>query len=243
MTNPNLTHIFVLRDRSYSMNSIKEQTDSGFDEFIAAQREVDGECLVTLVDFDDQYEVVYARKPLNEVPPSNLQPRGNTALHDSLGKLIEDAGRELASLPEDKRPGSVIFVVLTDGEQNAHLGNPRRNGIFYPQNNWYSPSVETATYKLYTASQLRELIKRQQDVYSWNFYFLGANQDAVLVGGDLGFYASNSLTYTGQNTGAAFAATATSTANYRTNVMRGISHGEAVIAAAFTDEDRTAATE
>jgi hypothetical protein len=63
MTNTNLTHLYFLLDRSGSMNSIVEDTVGGFDAFIAEQRETPGECRVTLAQFDDAYEEVYADSP------------------------------------------------------------------------------------------------------------------------------------------------------------------------------------
>lgn len=239
MTDPNLTHIYMLRDRSGSMLDIKRQTDSGFDEFIAVQKAADGECRVTLVDFDHDYEIVFSNLPVDEVPKSNLQPRGSTALHDSLGKFITDTGRELRALPEDERPGSVVFVVLTDGMQNASLG-----GSWAWNPTMVSDSgINEFGFKHYTARELKKMIKHQQDAYSWNFYFLGANQDAILVGGELGFLGSNSLTYSGANTNIAMAAVGNSVVTYRGAMTKGASYGAAVASATFTDEDRTAATE
>ena len=63
MTDPNLTHLYFLLDRSGSMNSIVEDTVGGFDAFIAEQRTTPGECRVTLAQFDDHYEEVYADRP------------------------------------------------------------------------------------------------------------------------------------------------------------------------------------
>lgn len=237
MTDKNLTHIYLLRDRSYSMTSIKEQTDVGFNVFIEKQKEVPGECLVTLVDFDDKYEVVYSNLPLSQVPVSNLQPRGNTALYDSLGKLIEDTGRELAKLPENRRPASVVFAVLTDGYQNASLGGNTS------LNNYWGAPEPSHWYKHFTAPQLKTMIEEQQTKYSWNFYFLGANQDAILVGGDLGFYSTNSLTYSGEYVASAMASAANSVSAFRGATASGVSYGEAILAAAFTDSDRTEATD
>ena len=68
MTNPDLTHLYFLLDRSGSMQSIREDTIGGFDAFIADQRTQPGECRVTLAQFDDRYEEVYADRPVAEVP-------------------------------------------------------------------------------------------------------------------------------------------------------------------------------
>ncbi len=216
MTDQNLTHILAILDRSGSMQSIKADTEGGFNSYIEEQKKVEGETYVSLVQFDTEYEVVYTTKPLNEVPKLNLVPRGGTALHDAIGKAVTAKGEELAALPEDKRPGSVVVLVLTDGWENSS--------------------------KEWTGDAVKKLVKQQQDDYEWNFIFMGSNQDAVLVGATLGFLPTNSLTYTGANTQSAFASAAASTATYRSARAAGQTYDVALASAAFTDEDREAAT-
>lgn len=169
MTNPDLTLIAVLLDRSGSMQSIKSDTEGGFRAFIEEQRKVPKTIEVTLARFDTEYECVYANRPLAEVPPLDLQPRGMTALYDAVGRLVTDVGAELAKRPEPERPGTVIVVVLTDGHENS-------------SREWSHTAVKS-------------LITQQQDVYNWNFLFLGANMDAVAIGTQMGFDPSNSITY------------------------------------------------
>lgn len=212
MTNLNLTHVVAILDRSGSMQSIKTDTEGGFNAFIEEQKKVDGKCYVTLTQFDSQFETVYDTVPLALVPKLNLVPRGNTALHDAIGRAVTEKGEQLAKLPESERPASVIVVVLTDGWENAS--------------------------REWTAEAVKNLVKQQQDVYSWNFIFMGSNQDAVLTGGNLGFLRTNSLTYTGVNTESAFVSAARSTSNYRNSVASGASYAVATASAAFSDEDR-----
>ena len=119
MTRSDLTHLYFLLDRSGSMQSIKSDIEGGFAAFVDEQRKGAGECRATLAQFDDVYELVYADRPLVDVPPLDLQPRNMTALHDAMGRLITDAGASLAALPEDQRPGTVIVAIMTDGLENA----------------------------------------------------------------------------------------------------------------------------
>ena len=161
MTNPTLTHLYFPLDRSGSMNTIVDDTVGGFDAFIAEQRRVTeggaGECRVTLAQFDDAYEEVYADRPIADVPSLILQPRGTTALLDSIGRLVIDrSGKRLAALPEDQRPGTVIVGIMTDGLENA-------------SREWSHP-------------QVKQLIEKQTSDYQWQFLQLGADQDAVEVG-------------------------------------------------------------
>jgi hypothetical protein len=183
MTDPRRTLIAVLLDRSGSMETIKSDTEGGFNAFIDSQRGQAGDVRVTLAQFDTDYDVVYANRPVREVPVLDLQPRGMTALYDAVGRLITDIGAELAALPEAQRPGSVVIVVLTDGHENS-------------SREWTHEAVSTA-------------IRRQESEYSWDFLFLGANMDAVAVGEQLGFRPDKSITYQASSEGVAgvFAAT------------------------------------
>ncbi|MCP9275192.1 vWA domain-containing protein [Mycolicibacterium arenosum] len=169
MTDPARTLIAALLDRSGSMESIKSDSEGGFNALIADQRTEPGEARVTLAQFDTEYEVVYANRPIADVGPLVLQPRGMTALLDSVGRLITDVGAELSALPEEERPGKVIVVVVTDGMENS--------------------STE------WTVDAVKKVIKRQQDEYAWEFIFLGANMDAVEVGRRMGFAADRSMTF------------------------------------------------
>jgi hypothetical protein len=139
---------------------------------------------VTLAQFDTHYEVVYSERFIADVPAMDLQPRGMTALYDAVGRLITDIGAELATRPDQDRPGTVVVVVLTDGHENS--------------------SVE------WSREAVRAAIKRQETDYSWDFVFLGANMDAVETGRTLGFQADKSMTYDASESGVGnvFAATA-----------------------------------
>lgn len=169
MTDSRLTHIYLLLDRSGSMQSIKTDTEGGFAAFVEEQRRAEGECLVTLAQFDDRYEVVYAARPVADVPPLDLQPRGTTALLDALGRLVTEAGAELAGLPEERRPGTVVVAVMTDGLENSS--------------------------REWTHAAIRALVEQQTRDYSWQFLYMGADQDAIEVGRDLGVPTGTSVTY------------------------------------------------
>lgn len=175
MTNPQLSLVAALLDRSGSMQTIADDTRGGFDSFIGKEREQDGNTVVTLAQFDQQYELVYSSQPIRTVPPLVLQPRGSTALYDAIGRLITDVGVELAAVPEDERPGSVTVVVMTDGHENAS--------------------------KEWTNTAVRALIAQQEKDYQWDFVFLGSNIDAVDVGTDLGFARDKSMTYVSTTVG------------------------------------------
>ena len=181
MTRLDLTHIYFLLDRSGSMQSIKPDIEGGFAAFVDEQRRGPGECRATLAQFDDVYEVVYADRPVADVPPLDLQPRNMTALHDAMGRLITDTGSKLAALPESRRPGTVIVAIMTDGLENAS--------------------------KEWTGTSIKALVSQQTNAFNWTFMYMGADQDAVEVGTSLGIGRDHAVTY-GRNKSAAAMATA-----------------------------------
>lgn len=188
------TDITIILDRSGSMNSVKDDTIGGFNSFVEEQQKVAGEAVLSLVQFDDQYDVVYLDKDINsadKLTNETFQPRGMTALFDAVGRTINSVGKRLALVSENDRPNKVLFVIMTDGFENA--------------------SVE------YNAAQVSEMIKTQRNVYSWEFMFIGANQDAVLSAQQIGIPMQAALTYAANTEGtrAAFGSMAKKVAGYR----------------------------
>jgi hypothetical protein len=217
MTNPNLTHLYFLLDRSGSMQSIKDDTEGGFNAFIEEQRRQPGECRVTLAQFDDQYEEVYRDLPLADVPPLHLLPRGSTALLDSIGRLLGETGSRLASMPEDQRPGIVVVGIMTDGHENAS--------------------------RELTHAHVKGMIEQQTKDYSWQFLYLGADQDAIEVGSSIGVSPAHSMTYSRGRVAAAMAATSRNIGRTRSAVAAGATLQEAAIHMAYDDAQRAAASE
>ena len=150
MTDKNLTEIVTIIDRSGSMESLKTETISGFNNFVQEQKKIAGKVNFTLVQFDDQYQIDYSGADINDIKPldeSSYVPRGMTALLDAVGKTIITVGERLAELEEDQRPGQIIFLIITDGHENH--------------------SQE------YRADKIKEMVKHQTDKYNWTFIFMG----------------------------------------------------------------------
>lgn len=168
MANQNLTQLVFLLDRSGSMQSIKSDVIGGFSAFVEEQRVAEGDCVVTLAQFDGLYEVVYHKIPITSVPALTLEPRGRTALLDSMGKLITDTAAEINMLAEDDKPGTVVVAIMTDGLENASTEWHRRD--------------------------IKSLVE-QQTAAGWEFMYMGADQDAVEVGRGMGIKAEQAVTY------------------------------------------------
>ena len=121
------TYIMMLIDRSGSMSRLRDDTIGGFNTFIAEQRKVPGKAVLTLAQFDDQFQIDYEAKDILVVPdltPETFVPRGGTALRDALARLMISSGAKLSAMPEDERPENVICVVITDGRENASKETP-----------------------------------------------------------------------------------------------------------------------
>ncbi|KKK37540.1 von Willebrand factor type A [Mesobacillus campisalis] len=174
--NTNLTEIIFLLDRSGSMAGLEKDTVGGFNAFIQKQCQLEGETRVTAVLFDDQYEVLWDGVEASAARLGDqYYVRGCTALLDAAGKTIVDVGNRLARTSEENRPGKVIFVITTDGEENA--------------------STE------FTYEKLKQLIHHQQEKYNWEFIFMGANIDAAAEAGSLGIDNSRAYQFEGTEKG------------------------------------------
>lgn len=171
------TDILAIIDRSGSMEHIQDATEEGFNGFVRTQRETPGDCALSLYQFDDRYEAVFEDRPIAQVGPYQLVPRGTTALLDALGRTITARGAHYAALPEEQRPARVVVVVVTDGRENAS--------------------------REYTLGQVKELVTRQQEVYQWQFVFLGANMDAMAEARGLGISMDHAMSFSADEEGVA----------------------------------------
>ncbi|WP_409252925.1 vWA domain-containing protein [Bacillus sp. SCS-153A] len=169
--NKNLTEVVFLLDRSGSMAGLEKDTIGGFNRFVRKQSELAGNTLVTTILFDDRYEVLSQGTPAEEVQltEKDYYVRGCTALLDAVGRSIVDAGQRFAKTPEEQRPGKVIFAITTDGWENAS--------------------------REFTYEKIKEMIKHQQEKYSWEFIFMGANIDVAQEADNLGVSAENAYTF------------------------------------------------
>lgn len=175
--NNDYTDITIILDRSGSMAAILEPTIQGYNTFINEQRKQPGKLLISRVIFDDVIETPELAVPIaqaSELNTRNFVPRNGTALFDAIGTTIENVGKRLAAMSEQDRPGKVLIVIITDGQEN--------------------------TSHAYRSGDIKEMINHQRNKYNWQFSYLGANQDAVLAGSSIGIGAQASYTF-GHNAG------------------------------------------
>ncbi len=205
------THIAVILDRSGSMESIASAMQNGLRSFLSEQKSVEGKCRVTIAQFDHEYELLHNDVSLRKISPSSLFliPRGSTALYDAIGETLTSLDRSINRAPLSKKPDKVIVVIVTDGFENASM---RWNKM-----------------------QIRDLINKCQK-NEWEFTFLGANQDAIMSGGDIGIHPRSSMTYapTDVGIGSTWTSLGNATRNYRYGVAANL---------AYTQADRDAAVD
>lgn len=175
--NPNLTEIIFILDRSGSMAGLEADTIGGYNQFLNTQSQKSGELRVTTVLFDHEYECLYQSVcPENAVLTERQYfVRGCTALYDAVGQAVTHTGLRLAETPEPERPSKVIVVITTDGCENAS--------------------------KAYTHQQIQNMIRRQQEKYSWEFLFFGANIDVENVAQTIGVQADRAFSYEADSAG------------------------------------------
>lgn len=151
-----LTEIVFILDRSGSMAGLEADTIGGFNAMIEKQKKEPGEALVSTVLFDNVSEVIHDRVDIQEIEPMtdrDYYVRGCTALLDAVGKAIHHIGNVHKYAREEDRPEKTLFVITTDGMENAS--------------------------RLYTYDRLKAIIECQKEKYGWEFIFLGANIDAA----------------------------------------------------------------
>lgn len=174
----NLTEIIFILDRSGSMGCLVEDTIGGFNAMINSQKAEPGDAFVTTVLFDDKYDLLHDRidiQQIENITEKEYYARGMTALLDAVGKTINSIGTRLNSTREEQRPDKVLFVITTDGLENAS--------------------------REYNKTQIKEMIQHQQSKYNWTFMFLGANMDAVGEAASLGINTDFARNYTASSIG------------------------------------------
>jgi uncharacterized protein YegL len=123
--NQEITEIAFILDRSGSMQSLGEAAIAGFNQFLRDQQEAPDPARLTLVLFDDQYEVPVDNVPVSEILPLDTVtyvPRGSTALLDAIGRTIESFHTRIAPMQKHNRPCQVVFAIFTDGFENTSPG-------------------------------------------------------------------------------------------------------------------------
>lgn len=175
--NKNLTEIIFLLDRSGSMAGLESDTIGGFNTLVEKQCKLEGKTMLTAALFDDKYELIWNGVDASKVKLTGEEyyVRGTTALLDAVGKTILDVGRRLSQTDKEKGTGNVLFVITTDGMENAS--------------------------REFSVQKIKEMISHQEEKYGWEFIFIGANIDAVKEAGNVGINMESAYNFEASSVG------------------------------------------
>ncbi|MDD6212267.1 MAG: VWA domain-containing protein [Clostridiales bacterium] len=176
----NVTELVFILDKSGSMQGLEKDTIGGYNSMLEQQYKLDGECIITTVLFDNRYELLHDRIPLEAIKPMTDRDYcvgGSTALLDAIGKTIHKIALVQKNTLKEYHAERVMFVIITDGEENAS--------------------------HQYSAEKVREMIQHKKKSCGWEFIFLGANIDAVGTAGRFGIDADRAVDYVPDEKGTA----------------------------------------
>ena len=160
------------------MGGLEADTIGGFNAMLKKQQATDGACSITTVLFDNRYELLHDRidiKAVGRMTDKEYQVGGSTALLDAIGRTVHKIDNAQKHTAEDYRAEKVLFVIITDGEENSS--------------------------REYTAEMVRALIERQKEQYGWEFIFLGANIDAIETAGRYGIAPNRAVDFIADSEG------------------------------------------
>ncbi len=156
------TEIVFILDASGSMAGLEDDTVGGFNSLVEKNREEPGEATVSTILFSNESRVVHDRLDIRAVPRLTRRDYrccGCTALLDAVGGAIKHVDLVQGVLSEGYRADKVLFVITTDGMENAS--------------------------RRFTYPRVRRMIERRREL-GWEFLFIGANIDAASEAGHLG---------------------------------------------------------
>jgi hypothetical protein len=175
----NYFYFAAVLDRSGSMGEKGkiEEARKGFNEFIKDKKSKNYLADITLTIFDDQIDTLYSGnlQGCPDLTEQNFSPRGMTALYDAIGKTVIEIGKILSSKSEEERPSKVIVTIITDGLENVS--------------------------KEFSSTRIGEIIKEQQEKYSWEFLFMGADENSIINAQQINIPKGNTTLYANNSVG------------------------------------------
>jgi len=173
-----LTELVFILDKSGSMSGLESDTIGGYNSMLKKQQSIEDECHITTVLFDNYYELLHDRidiKAVSLITEKEYQVGGSTALLDAIGNTIHKIGNAQKHTAENYRAEKVMFVIITDGEENSS--------------------------REYSAEKVKAQIERQKTKFGWEFIFLGANIDAVQTARRFGIAPDRAIDYLADSEG------------------------------------------
>jgi hypothetical protein len=200
VTDKNYTRIVIIADHSGSMGEVADPphtkaqlTTKGIHHLVTEQKAQPGKLTFSMTEFDTSRDIVEANGDGSRILAWTCHPSGGTALLDAVGFGITETGAELAAMPEDDRPGRVIVVVATDGEENSSHEYSGVEGL----------------------ARVKSMITEQISKYGWDFVFIGTELDAFQAGHSMGIATASTLPVAAGGTMDAYLVTSEAVASAR----------------------------
>lgn len=211
------TEIVYILDRSGSMSGLEADTIGGFNSMMDKQKKTGEKAVVSTVLFDDECEVIHDRVPIEKIEKmtdKQYYVRGCTALLDAVGGAIHHIGNVHKYTREEDRPEKTIFVITTDGMENAS--------------------------SRYSRERIEKMVKKQQKKYGWEFIFIGANIDAYAEAQKYGIRKDRTVNYVSDGAGTGIVYAGVSKAVCSVMMADNVKEAERNLGASGWDEDITA---
>ncbi len=208
------TEIVYILDRSGSMSGLEADTIGGFNSMMEKQKKTGEKAVVSTVLFDDECEVIHDRVPIEKIEKmtdKQYYVRGCTALLDAVGGAIHHIGNLHKHAREEDRPEKTIFVITTDGMENAS--------------------------SRYSREKIEKMVKKQQKKYGWEFIFIGANIDAYAEAQKYGIRKDRTVNYVSDSAGTGIVYAGVSKAVCSVMMADSVEEAERNIGASGWDED------
>lgn len=210
------TEIVYILDRSGSMSGLEVDTIGGFNSMMEKQKKTGEKAVVSTVLFDDECEVIHDRVPIEKIEKmtdKQYYVRGCTALLDAVGGAIHHIGNVHEYAREEDRPEKTIFVITTDGMENAS--------------------------SRYSREKIEKMVKKQQKKFGWEFIFIGANIDAYAEAQKYGIRKDRTVNYVSDGTGTGIVYDGVSKAVCSVMMADNVKEAERSLGASGWDEDIT----
>jgi|SRR3990172_1726418 len=164
---PKKTLVNFILDESGSMDCCRDATISGFNEYLKTLNKIKGNVSFSLTKFNStKVDTVYVNKSIKDI----VDLSRDTYIPDACTPLYDAIGSMVTKVGNDAKNKKVLTIIMTDGQENSS--------------------------KEYTREKIVNLIKEKESEGNWSFVYLGANQDAWLVGQSIGITSqANTFTY------------------------------------------------
>jgi len=187
------TALALVVDRSGSMTDFGSEIYKGFNSFVEDQKNVktESDTMCTVISFDDKVTVLQSNVPIADTlvaTEETFSPRGMTALYDGIGTAIMGLTSYIKS--SEKTVTKAIVLIMTDGQENSS-----KHFTQATVRSWIHQLQEKKPAPVVLAGEKKETKQKSTTTTTWEFIFMGANQDAVLTGSRMGINQKNCLTF------------------------------------------------